>query len=273
MMRKIMREIMGDIEIIRSIWGMMKMMRKVKGEIIRSKTLTFEGCCREAVKQKTSMAMTVTVNLPSINGYARDGVNGGGEPAREPPSPCRLGPRLGPRVESGGSDTIVAAGERGEEQEEQGVEGSRRPTSSKRVSLEATFMDARMKARNSVFYTSGAQILEGIKEKKRLNSTWRKSALKEHKAFVTLGVVMGAFLICWLPFFTWYLTVTMCGEVCQKACPESLVVLLFWIGYFNSTLNPVIYAMTNRDFKLAFIGILKKLFCFCCMVTCWVKHY
>ena len=32
-------------------------------------------------------------------------------------------------------------------------------------------------------------------------------------------------------------------------------------GYFNSTLNPVIYAMTNRDFKLAFIGILKKLFC------------
>ena len=92
---------------------------------------------------------------------SRDGVNGGGEPAREPPSPCRLGPRLGPRVESGGSDTIVAAGERGEEQEEQGVEGSRRPTSSKRVSLEATFMDARMKARNSVFYTSGAQILEG----------------------------------------------------------------------------------------------------------------
>lgn len=71
MMRKIMREIMGDIEIIRSIWGMMKMMGKVMGEIIRSKTLTFEGCCREAVKQKTSMAMTVTVNLPSINGYAR----------------------------------------------------------------------------------------------------------------------------------------------------------------------------------------------------------
>ena len=34
-------------------------------------------------------------------------------------------------------------------------------------------------------------------------------------------------------------------------------------GYFNSTLNPVIYAMTNRDFKLAFIGILKKIFCSC----------
>jgi len=74
---------------------------------------------------------------------------------------------------------------------------------------------------------------------------------------------MGAFLLCWLPFFLWYLTVTMCGKACP--CPDSVVVTLFWIGYFNSTLNPVIYAMTNRDFKLAFIGILKKMFC--CDVT------
>ena len=36
------------------------------------------------------------------------------------------------------------------------------------------------------------------------------------------------------------------------------------IGYFNSTLNPVIYVMTNRDFKDAFTDILRRIFCFCC---------
>lgn len=74
---------------------------------------------------------------------------------------------------------------------------------------------------------------------------------------------MGAFLLCWLPFFSWYLTVTICGEK-HCPCPDIVVSILFWIGYFNSTLNPVIYVMTNRDFKDAFTDILRRIFCWCC---------
>ena len=74
---------------------------------------------------------------------------------------------------------------------------------------------------------------------------------REHKAAKTLGIIMGAFIACWLPFFSWYVIVSLCGkEVCP--CPPIVVSILFWIGYFNSMLNPLIYAYFNREFREAF---------------------
>ncbi len=39
--------------------------------------------------------------------------------------------------------------------------------------------------------------------------------------------------------------------------PDLLFKVIFWLGYFNSCLNPIIYPCYNREFKLAFIRILK----------------
>ncbi|KAL1494596.1 hypothetical protein ABEB36_010169 [Hypothenemus hampei] len=75
--------------------------------------------------------------------------------------------------------------------------------------------------------------------------SWRA----EHKAARTLGIIMGAFMLCWLPFFLWYVTTSLCEE-CRT--PEWLIGMLFWVGYFNSALNPLIYAYFNRDFREAF---------------------
>ena len=143
--------------------------------------------------------------------------------------------------------------------------GEPRPSQAKRISLETAMMDARMKARNSIFVTSGTNILEGddtmgsliivqqfltnsaLKERKKVNTSWRK----EHKAFVTLGVVMGTFILCWLPFFIWYLTTTICGEACY--CPPELVSVLFWIG---KTVSQSVWQLTEkfRKLKLTFIS-------------------
>ncbi|XP_053643680.2 octopamine receptor beta-2R-like [Cherax quadricarinatus] len=82
---------------------------------------------------------------------------------------------------------------------------------------------------------------------------------REHKAARTLGIIMGAFILCWLPFFTWYVAVTICGDSCP--CPQAVVTTLFWIGYFNSTLNPFIYAYFRTDFRDAFKKTLGQLKC------------
>jgi len=83
----------------------------------------------------------------------------------------------------------------------------------------------------------------------------RKRMRREHKAAKTLGVIMGAFVLCFLPFFSWYLVTTLCGDSCPY--PPLLGSMLFWLGYFNSCLNPIIYAYFNRDFRSAFKKLLR----------------
>ncbi|XP_073971484.1 octopamine receptor beta-2R-like isoform X2 [Rhodnius prolixus] len=95
----------------------------------------------------------------------------------------------------------------------------------------------------------------------RTATSWRS----EHKAARTLGIIMGVFMICWLPFFLWYVITTLCGQVCY--CPDVVVAVLFWIGYFNSALNPLIYAYFNRDFREAFKNTLQCAFP-CCFTCC-----
>ncbi|XP_006558135.1 octopamine receptor beta-2R isoform X3 [Apis mellifera] len=85
---------------------------------------------------------------------------------------------------------------------------------------------------------------------------------REHKAARTLGIIMGTFILCWLPFFLWYVITTLCGESCP--CPDVVIALLFWIGYTNSALNPLIYAYFNRDFREAFKNTLQCAFCSLC---------
>ncbi|XP_063237804.1 octopamine receptor beta-2R-like [Bacillus rossius redtenbacheri] len=85
---------------------------------------------------------------------------------------------------------------------------------------------------------------------------------REHKAARTLGIIMGTFILCWLPFFMWYVITSLCDDSCYN--PDSVVALMFWIGYLNSTLNPLIYAYFNRDFREAFKNTLQCAFCSLC---------
>ncbi|XP_060903832.1 alpha-1A adrenergic receptor-like [Labrus mixtus] len=77
---------------------------------------------------------------------------------------------------------------------------------------------------------------------------------REKKAAKTLGVVVGMFTLCWLPFF---LALPIGSFNSNLRPPDVLFKVIFWLGYFNSCLNPIIYPCYNREFKLAFIQILR----------------
>lgn len=80
---------------------------------------------------------------------------------------------------------------------------------------------------------------------------------REQKAATTLGVIVGVFAVCWLPFFI--LTTArpfICGVECS-CVPIWLERTLLWLGYANSLMNPFIYAFFNRDLRSTYRDLLR----------------
>uniref|UniRef100_A0A670JJZ7 Adrenoceptor alpha 2C n=1 Tax=Podarcis muralis TaxID=64176 RepID=A0A670JJZ7_PODMU len=78
----------------------------------------------------------------------------------------------------------------------------------------------------------------------------RRHRAREKRFTFVLAVVMGVFVVCWSPFFFSYSLYGICREACEV--PEALFKFFFWIGYCNSSLNPVIYTIFNQDFRRSF---------------------
>ncbi|KAL0276707.1 UNVERIFIED_CONTAM: hypothetical protein PYX00_004220 [Menopon gallinae] len=92
--------------------------------------------------------------------------------------------------------------------------------------------------------------LMGSSSQKRI----RFQLAKERKASTTLGIIMSAFTVCWLPFFVLALVRPFLSS--DTSVLRSLSSLFLWLGYANSLLNPIIYATLNRDFRKPFQQIL-----------------
>ncbi|XP_069596799.1 5-hydroxytryptamine receptor 6 [Ranitomeya imitator] len=73
-----------------------------------------------------------------------------------------------------------------------------------------------------------------------------KHSKKALKASLTLGILLGMFFVAWLPFFIANMVQAVCDCV-----PPGLFDIITWLGYCNSTMNPIIYPLFMRDFKRA----------------------
>ncbi|XP_069052181.1 histamine H2 receptor-like [Lepisosteus oculatus] len=78
-------------------------------------------------------------------------------------------------------------------------------------------------------------------------------AIREHKATVTLAAVLGAFIVCWFPYFTLF---TIMG-LREGSVPKTAYTIVLWLGYVNSAINPILYAALNRDFRNAYGRLLR----------------
>jgi dopamine D1-like receptor len=84
---------------------------------------------------------------------------------------------------------------------------------------------------------------------------------RERKAAKTLGIVMGVFCACWVPFFVTNLLYGVCNHVGCVRNADVLFSVFTWLGYVNSGMNPVIYACSMRDFRRAFGRLLCRRSC------------
>uniref|UniRef100_A0A3B3BRD6 G-protein coupled receptors family 1 profile domain-containing protein n=1 Tax=Oryzias melastigma TaxID=30732 RepID=A0A3B3BRD6_ORYME len=82
-------------------------------------------------------------------------------------------------------------------------------------------------------------------KKKRHRNTMRR----ERKAAKTLGIIMGVFLIFWMPFFTLNIVDPFIGYSTEVVVWD----VFLWLGYINSSLNPFLYGFFNRSFRRAFL--------------------
>eukprot|EP00095_Tigriopus_kingsejongensis_P006226 maker-scaffold301_size216225-snap-gene-0.19 protein:Tk06226 transcript:maker-scaffold301_size216225-snap-gene-0.19-mRNA-1 annotation:"tyramine octopamine receptor-like" len=90
-----------------------------------------------------------------------------------------------------------------------------------------------------------------------INEKAKISLAKERKAARTMTVIVTTFIVCWLPFFLMYVITPFCS-ICAPPSPK-VVQVITWLGYVNSTLNPIIYTIFNLDFRIAFSRIMTDL--------------
>jgi 7 transmembrane receptor (rhodopsin family) len=79
---------------------------------------------------------------------------------------------------------------------------------------------------------------------------------RERSVLLTLGAIVLAFTICWIPFYLYFfVTLFQWAEL-----PVWFATLTYWTAYLNSAMNPILYTALHRDFRNKFLQTLKAVF-------------
>ena len=93
-----------------------------------------------------------------------------------------------------------------------------------------------------------------------VSTTYSKSSsslalARDRKAAKSLFILVFVFVLCWCP----YTFLTLIRALCKQPdkCISALIYeLTFWLLWFNSTINPLLYSFLHVKFRKAFYRIL-----------------
>jgi hypothetical protein len=78
------------------------------------------------------------------------------------------------------------------------------------------------------------------------NTNYNRLRLKRNqRAAKMLGLLIVCFTVCWLPFIVTFPITQFYANV----VPNSVNLLVWWLGYINSALNPFLYFFANRSIR------------------------
>uniref|UniRef100_G1TCJ5 G-protein coupled receptors family 1 profile domain-containing protein n=1 Tax=Oryctolagus cuniculus TaxID=9986 RepID=G1TCJ5_RABIT len=82
--------------------------------------------------------------------------------------------------------------------------------------------------------------------------SWREQ--KEKRAAMMVGILIGVFVLCWIPFFL----AELISPLCACSLPPIWKSIFLWLGYSNSFFNPLIYTAFNKNYNDAFRSFFTK---------------
>ena len=83
--------------------------------------------------------------------------------------------------------------------------------------------------------------------------------LNERRITVTLFIILAVFLACWSPFCV----LTIYATVAGNELPRHFSVAAYWLGFLNSAMNPVIYALRTKEFRHGYRQIFEIILSCC----------
>ena len=75
---------------------------------------------------------------------------------------------------------------------------------------------------------------------------------RHRKAAITLAVLVGVFIVCWLPFYI----ASIVGAFCEECITHQMWFTVNYLLWGNSMINPFLYAAMNVYFRENFVKFL-----------------